>query len=99
MVEFIEGLGIHTWQTLQLLNDEEHRKVLKSIETLTMRIVEGIINIQAERNHRNNADDDLPCVLPHELVKLSTAKFGKTIVDLHLQQLHHSWNERTITQI
>ena len=90
MVKFIEGLGIHARQTLQLLNDEEHRKVLESIETLTMRIVEGVINIQAERNHRNNADDDLPCVLPHKLVKLLTAKFEKIIVDVHLQQLHHS---------
>ena len=45
IVEFIEGLGMHARQTLQLLNDEEHHKVLESIGTLAMRIVEGVINL------------------------------------------------------
>ena len=99
IVLFLESLGMHSRQTLQTLDDELHRKVLHSIGYLTISIVEGIINIQAERNERNNADDDLPPVLPHELVKLSTSDFGKKIVDIHLQQLRHSWNERTIAEI
>ena len=99
IVLFLESLGMHSRQTLQTLDDELHRKVLHSIDYLTISIVEGIINIQAERNERNNADDDLPPVLPHELVKLSTSDFGKKIVDIHLQQLRHSWNERTIAEI
>ena len=43
--------------------------------------------------------EDLPPVLPHELVKLRTAEFGRTIVDRHLVQLRESWDEATIAQI
>ena len=43
-------LGLHVRHTLQELDDEMHRKVLESIGTLAMRIVEGVVNIQAERN-------------------------------------------------
>ena len=43
--------------------------------------------------------EDLPPVLPHELVKLRTAEFGRTVVDRHLVQLRESWDEATIAQI
>ena len=86
-VQFIEGLGTHSRHTLQTLDDELHHKVLYSIEFLATKIVEGIINIQAERNEQNHADSDLPDILPHELIKLSTGDFGKNTVDVHLQQL------------
>ena len=99
IVLFIEGLGMYSRHTLQTLDDELHRKVLHSIGHLTTRIVEGIINIQAERNERNNADSDLPHVLPHELIKISTGDFGKQTVDVHLQQLRHSWSKETIAEI
>ena len=99
IVVFLEGLGMHSRHTLQALDDELHRKVLHSIGHLTTSIVEGIVNIQVERNERNNADDDLPPVLPHELVKISTSNFGNTIVDIYLPQLRHSWNEETIAEI
>ena len=99
IVMFLEGLGMHSHRTLQALDDELHRKVLHSIGHLSTSIMEGIVNIQAERNERNNADDDLPPVLPHELVKISTSDFGNMIVDMHLPQLQHSWNEETIAEI
>jgi len=99
IVLFIEGLGMHSQYTLQTLDDELHRKVLHSIGHLMTRIVKGIVNIQAERNERNNADSDLPHVLPHELVKISTRNFGNTTVDVHLQQIQHSWNKETIAKI
>jgi len=99
IVLFLEGLGMHSRQTLQTLDDELHRKVLHSIGYLTISIVEGIVNIQAERNELKNADDDLPPVLPHEIVKISTRYFGNNIVDVHLTQLRHSWSEGTIAEI
>ena len=99
VVMFLESLGMYTRHTLQALNDELHRKVLHSIGHLATSIVDGIVNIQVERNERNNADDDLPPVLPHELVKISTSDFGNTIVDTHLPQLRHSWSDETIMEI
>jgi len=99
VMEFLEDQGMYSRQTLQGLSDDLHRKVIQLIGQLTTSIVKGIINIQAERNERNNAADDLPPVLPHELVKLSTRNYGNTVVDLHLKQLRHSWKEEDIAEI
>ena len=99
IVEFIEGLGMHPRHTLQELDDDTHRKVVHSIGELALRIVDGVVNIQAERNQQNHADSDLPHVLPHELIKISTREFGKTTVDVHLCQLRNSWSEATIAEI
>ena len=72
------------------LSDELHKKVIQSIGMLALSIVDGVVNIQAERDNRNNATDDLPAVLPHELIKISTAAYGKHVIDVHLQQLQES---------
>lgn len=85
--KFLQGLGMHTRYTLDELDVDTTEKVLESIGKLGVGIVEGIVNIQAERNKQNHPDSDLPHVLPHELVKMSTGDFGKNIVDIHLQQL------------
>jgi NADPH-dependent glutamate synthase beta subunit-like oxidoreductase len=61
--------------------------------------VDGLTNIQAERDEENHVDSDLPHVLPHGLVKISTGEFGKAVVDVHLQQLQHSWDEECIAGI
>jgi len=97
--KFLQGLGMYTRHTLDELDDDMTGKVFESIGKLGVGIVDGIVNIQAERNTQNGADDDLPHVLPHELVKMSTGNFGKTIVDVHLRQLRHSWGEECISGI
>jgi hypothetical protein len=94
--KFLQGLGIYTRHTLDEMDDEMTSQVFESIGKLGVAIVEGIVNIQAERDQYNHADGDLPHVLPHELVKISTGHFGKTVVDPHLQQLQHFWNEKNI---
>ena len=38
IVLFIEGLGMYSWHTLQMLDDELHRKVLHSIGFLATKI-------------------------------------------------------------
>jgi len=94
--KFLQSLGMYTRHTLDELDVDMTEKVLESIGKLGVGIVEGIVNIQAERNKQNH---DLPNVLPHELIKMSTGDFGKNIVDIHLQQLRHSWSEESIVGI
>ena len=97
--KFLQGLGMYTRHTLENLDVDMTEKIFESIGKLGVGIIEGIVNIQAERNQRNNANTDIPHVLPHKLIKISTGDFGTTIVDVHLQQLRHSWNEESIAEI
>ena len=99
ILKFLESLGMHTRHTLDGLDHDTHRKVLHSVGELGARIVEGMTNIQVERDEESHAGSDLPHVLPHELVKMSTGEFGKAVVDVHLQQLRHSWDEECIAEI
>jgi len=91
--KFLQGLGMYTQHMLEVLDVDMTEKVLELIGKLGVGIVDGIVDIQAERNAQNHADSDLPSILPHELVKISTGDFGNTTVDIHLQQLRHSWSE------
>ena len=90
---------MQTRNMLDGLDHDTHRKVLQSVGELGARIVDGMTNIQAERDEENHASSDLPHVLPHELVKMSTGEFGKAVVDVQLQQLRHSWDEECIAGI
>jgi hypothetical protein len=90
IMEFLESTGMHFRHLLRSLSDELHLKVILAVGKLAIDILEGIVNIQAERDNRNDADDDTPVVLPHELVKISTSEYGNRIVDPHLAQLRHS---------
>ena len=83
--KFLQGLGMYTQHMLEMLDVDMTEKVLELIGKLGVGIVDGIVDIQAERNAQNHADSDLPSILPHELVKMSTGDFGKTIINLHLQ--------------
>ena len=62
-------------------------------------LVDGSITIQAERDSENCPTDDMPPVLPHELVKLRTGEFGINILARHLPQLRLTWTEDRIAQI
>ena len=87
--KFLQSLGMYTQHTLEVLDIDTTEKVLESIGKLGVGIVDRIVDIQAERNRQNHTDSDLPSILPHELIKISTCEFGKTTIDVYLCQL---WN-------
>ena len=70
-MKFLEGLGMYQHHELVDLSDELHQKVIKSVGIFTLSIVDSVMNIQIKRDNRNDAADDLPAVLPHELIKIS----------------------------
>jgi hypothetical protein len=58
IMEFLESTGMHFRHLLRSLSDDLHQKVILAVGMLAIDIVEGIINIQAERDNKNKADDD-----------------------------------------
>ena len=59
IMEFLESTGMHFHHLLRSLSDELHQKVILAIGELAIDIVEGIVNIQAARDNKNEADDDI----------------------------------------
>jgi len=99
VIELIYDQGLFIRETFDNLDDIEQNRVICAVGDLVLSIVDGIIAIQAERDSNNHPTDDMPPVLPHELVKLRTGEFGINILTRHLEQLRLTWTEERIAQI
>jgi hypothetical protein len=80
-------------ETYGKLDDAEQTRIIQALGHLIMSLVDGIIAIQEERDSENGPADDIPLVLPHELVKLRTGAFGVNLLARHLPQLRETWTE------
>ena len=66
---------------------ELQAQVTVIVSKLVIEIIDGIANIQAEHNSDNLlSSENLPPVLPHELVKLPTRQFTSIVIE-HLDRL------------
>ena len=81
------------------LTVDQQIQVATTIGNIVMQIVEGITNIQVERdNHNRPAEDQVPPVLPHELVKLKGREFICIVVK-HLPRLKQFWTDKRISKL
>ena len=77
---------------------EVQYQVISMVGQLVLDVVDGVLEIQAEWNCSNNATDDLPPTLPHELAKIRGSAFGE-ILSVHINQLWQCWTEESIADI
>src|SRR5947207_10653375 len=80
------------------LAPELQYKVISMICQLVLGVFDGVLEIQAERDHDNNAFDDIPPTRPHELVKMRGREFG-IILSAHIDRLRQFWTEELIINI
>src|SRR5216117_53791 len=99
VIEVIYDQGLFIRETYDNLDDIEQNRIICAVRNLVLSIVDGIIAIQAERDSENRPTDDIPLVLPHELIKLRTGEFGINVLARHLPQLRQTWTEDQIAQI
>ena len=78
--------------------DEDFNMVRHSTALLFAESINGFSRIVAERNEMNQPTDNLPPVLPHDLLKLRPYEFAQLIA-LHQQRLIASFNEEEIIGI
>ena len=84
---------IYLWIILQQV------QVTTTISNVVMQIVEGIMNIQVERdNHNRLAEDQVPPVLPHELVKLKGREFICIVVK-YLPHFKQFWTDIRVSKL
>ena len=88
MINYLFDQGMFIQETfIDKLSVEQQILVCNMVGNLVMQVVEGITNIQVERDSSNlPAEDQVPPVLPHELVKLKGRDFTSIVVK-HLSRL------------
>ena len=82
-------------ESLDQLASEDQYAIIKSISLFILQTINGILAIQAERTSDNLPADDLPPVLPHNLVHLRGKQFNGFVVH-HRPRLSSFWDDITI---
>jgi hypothetical protein len=102
VIEFLNDQGLFVQSSLNHLpadSAESCHYIVNLIGQLIVRLIDGIVEIQCERNSNNAPIDNdcytIPPVLPHALVHLRGSEFTN-IIKKHLQQLTPFWNESKI---
>lgn len=71
---------------------------IEVIQMVGLHIIDGVFNIQVERDSANLSADNLSPVLPHQLIKLHRRDFTK-IVFQHLDRLKYFWSDELIDKL
>jgi hypothetical protein len=98
IILFLYDQGLFIQQIYEQLSPESQIEVIRMIATFILYLVDGILNIQAERDSANKPADNLPPVLPHQLVKIRGRDFTNIVSD-HLNHLKQFWDEELIDRL
>ena len=90
MERHICSQGSWACDLLQGLNDQAC--ILKEVALFGLKLMNGVMCVQAEHNHNNLAADDIaPPVMPHELVNLKPCDFIDNVLEKYRAQLVKTW--------
>jgi hypothetical protein len=94
----IEGLGLWAVETISSLEQVEVEKLIPAVAKLFVQATNGIQSIVSERDAQNNAGDELPPVLPKQLVKFDMRAFSAIVAE-HKPRLKLRMSATEINQI
>jgi len=86
IINYLYDQGTFIEDTYNQLSIQSQIEIIHMVGLLIMQIVDGVLNIQAERDSANLSADNLSPVLPHQLVKIPGREFTK-IVSVHVNRL------------
>ncbi len=98
---FVRNQGSCAGGHFDAFDDSVQRNVLTSIGMFAVSIVQGIIDIQAEQNSRNEpADKEASPIMPSDLVRVQLVVFFRDVLksrNVHL--IKANWDEDAIYEI
>src|SRR5436309_6244109 len=98
IILFLYDQGTFIQETYNQLSLQLQIEVIHAVAMFILYLIDGILNIQAERNSANKPADNLPPVLPHQLVKIYGRDFTKIVSD-HRNHLKQFWTEELIDKL
>jgi len=99
VIRFIANQGLWVHDKYEgIMDDTQQNKIVRTVGRLCVSVVDGITNIQTERDSNNKPMDDLPPIMPHQLIKLRESAFSD-ILRANEGRLMHSFNGRYLGTI
>lgn len=96
--DFIENISRWAMETLEDLSLLDLKNLVEETGKILVHLVDGISNISAERNASNDPSEELPPVLPHQLIKLNMRQFVE-ILKRYDGNLEKSKTKESISKI
>ena len=87
ILQYLFDQGMFVRELFRLLDPPLQLQVINMVGQLVLDVMEGVLEIQTERDSNNNPVGDLPPTLPHELAKIRGSAFGD-ILSMHIDQLN-----------
>ncbi|KAI8895523.1 hypothetical protein BC833DRAFT_567403 [Globomyces pollinis-pini] len=78
---FLDGLDLFVIQSLAVLDFPTAHQLVVAVARMFVTLADGIHKIVAERDSINQAGDELPPVLPHQLVLIDLRTFNRILSD------------------
>ena len=85
-MKYLFDQGLFVCEFFLPLEPQVQYQVISIVGEVVLDVVDGILEIPAERNYNNNASDDLPPTLPHQLARIRGSAF-RDILAMHINQL------------
>ena len=98
--QHVHDQGSWVRNLMEELDHDTRIHVLKEISLFALKLVNGILQVQAERNSDNNTTLELaPPVMPSELVLMRSKRFNKLVLDPYCLHIAKFWTVEQIDQI
>src|SRR5436190_13144087 len=99
MINYLFNQGMFIQETFTENLSIDQSQVFITVGNFDLQIVDGITNIQVEHDSNNHpAEDQVPSVLPHELVKVKRCDFTSIVVK-HFPRLKQFWTDEKISKL
>ena len=98
VLDFLKDAGTFVTDLFDTLQVSGKMLVIRSVAECILTMVQGINNVVAERDANNNIADELPPVMPHELVKLRGRDMAAIIV-VQRERLQETFTAQRIDTI
>lgn len=95
---FMDGLGRWVLVAMDEMEQEEINHLMKCIALVFLNLADGISAVVAERDSSNDAAEELPAVLPHQLVTSDMRTLVRQL-EIHNHRLKRRYSDEEIQMI
>ncbi|KAH6577118.1 hypothetical protein BASA50_010582 [Batrachochytrium salamandrivorans] len=94
----LDGLGVWVLETLDTLSQDDVSMLVTAIAQMLCQLAQGLHAVVAERDCVNDAGEELPPVLPHQLARVDVRRFS-SILNAHKTRIQAKFDDQQIDEL
>ncbi|KAH6564522.1 hypothetical protein BASA62_007859 [Batrachochytrium salamandrivorans] len=94
----LDGLGVWVLETLDTLSQDDVSMLVTAIAQMLCQLAQGLHAVVAERDCVNDAGEEFPPVLPHQLARVDVRRFSSTL-NAHKTRIQAKFDDQQIDEL